>query len=74
MREKGHWEKRIVELGGPDYALTRQKLTDADGTDLATASGRGAGYRCASARSSTLKCNKRIKRDTWGNSSVGARL
>ena len=45
MREKGHWEKRIVELGGPDYALTRQKLTDADGTDLATASGRGAGYR-----------------------------
>lgn len=47
MREKGHWEKRIVELGGPDYSLTRQKLTDADGTDLASASGRGAGYRCA---------------------------
>lgn len=22
IREKGHWEKRIVELGGPNYAAT----------------------------------------------------
>ena len=20
IREKGHWERRIVELGGPDYS------------------------------------------------------
>jgi hypothetical protein len=34
-----------VELGGPDYSLTRQKVTDADGKEIAAASGKGAGYR-----------------------------
>jgi pre-mRNA-splicing factor ISY1 len=29
IREKGHWERRIVELGGPDYAKTAPKITGA---------------------------------------------
>jgi pre-mRNA-splicing factor ISY1 len=45
IREKGHWERRIVELGGPDYSLTRQKVTDSDGKEVSAASGKGAGYR-----------------------------
>ncbi len=28
IREKGHWERRIVELGGPDYAKSAPKVTD----------------------------------------------
>ena len=27
IREKGHWERRIVELGGPDYAKSAPKVT-----------------------------------------------
>ena len=27
IREKGHWEKRIVELGGPDYAKAAPKVS-----------------------------------------------
>lgn len=51
IREKGHWEKRIVELGGPDYALTRAKITDSEGHEvLGGASGKGSGYRCARGR------------------------
>ena len=34
-----------MELGGPDYSLTRQKVTDADGKEVSAASGKGAGYR-----------------------------
>jgi pre-mRNA-splicing factor ISY1 len=45
IREKGHWEKRIVQLGGPDYSLTRQKVTDSDGKEISAASGKGSGYR-----------------------------
>jgi hypothetical protein len=26
IREKGHWERRIVELGGPDYARSAPKV------------------------------------------------
>lgn len=26
IREKGHWEKRIVEMGGPDYAKAAPKV------------------------------------------------
>ena len=26
IREKGHWERRIVELGGPDYAKSAPKV------------------------------------------------
>lgn len=43
IREKGHWERRIVELGGPDYAKTAPRVTDTEGNDLAEG-GRG-GYK-----------------------------
>uniref|UniRef100_A0A8C4VYE0 Pre-mRNA-splicing factor ISY1 homolog n=1 Tax=Gopherus evgoodei TaxID=1825980 RepID=A0A8C4VYE0_9SAUR len=26
LREKGHWEVRIKELGGPDYAVSLKQL------------------------------------------------
>jgi hypothetical protein len=45
IREKGHWERRIVQLGGPDYAKTAPKITDSEGNVLEGASGRGPGYR-----------------------------
>mmetsp|Transcript_4675 Transcript_4675/g.8757 ORF Transcript_4675/g.8757 Transcript_4675/m.8757 type:complete len:274 (-) Transcript_4675:701-1522(-) len=41
IREKGHWETRIVELGGPNYAKSVPK----EGSELEGASGKGAGYR-----------------------------
>lgn len=44
IREKGHWEKRIVQLGGPDYAKV-SKVTDAEGNEMGGATGRGAGYK-----------------------------
>ncbi|KAM2612987.1 hypothetical protein TB2_032880 [Malus domestica] len=31
IREKVHWERRIVELGGPNYAKNAPKMTDLDG-------------------------------------------
>ncbi|WIA21849.1 hypothetical protein OEZ85_004225 [Tetradesmus obliquus] len=43
IREKGHWERRIVELGGPDYAKTAPKITDSEGNEVTDS--RGAGYR-----------------------------
>lgn len=42
MREKGHWERRIVELAGPDYGKIQPKITDDDGTQVP--GGRGS-YR-----------------------------
>jgi pre-mRNA-splicing factor ISY1 len=45
IREKSHWERRIVELGGPDYAKTGPKITDSEGRPVTDVSGRGAGYR-----------------------------
>ena len=45
MREKYHWERRIVELGGPDYARSAPKVTDSQGRVVAESSGRGAGSR-----------------------------
>lgn len=45
IREKGHWEKRIVQLGGPDYAKSAPRITDSEGNVLDGAAGRGAGYR-----------------------------
>lgn len=45
MREKVHWERRIVELGGPDYSKTGPKVTDSQGRTVTDAAGRGAGYR-----------------------------
>ncbi|KAL6191345.1 hypothetical protein ACLB2K_037736 [Fragaria x ananassa] len=47
IREKSHWERRIVELGGPNNAKHAPKMTDLDGNivDVPNPSGRGAGYR-----------------------------
>lgn len=45
IREKGHWERRIVQLGGPDYAKTAPKITDSEGNVVEGASGKGPGYR-----------------------------
>ncbi|XP_062073017.1 uncharacterized protein LOC133777445 [Humulus lupulus] len=47
IREKSHWERRIVELGGPNYAKHSAKMTDLDGNivDVPNPSGRGPGYR-----------------------------
>uniref|UniRef100_A0A7N0TN70 Pre-mRNA-splicing factor ISY1 n=1 Tax=Kalanchoe fedtschenkoi TaxID=63787 RepID=A0A7N0TN70_KALFE len=47
LREKVHWERRIVELGGPNYSRYSAKMTDLDGNiiDVPNPSGRGPGYR-----------------------------
>lgn len=33
IREKGHWERHIVELGGPDYSKIAAAAAAADGQD-----------------------------------------
>lgn len=47
IREKVHWERRIVELGGPNYTKQSPKMTDLEGNivDVPNPSGRGPGYR-----------------------------
>lgn len=47
IREKYHWERRIVELGGPNYTKHAPKMTDLEGNivDVPNPSGRGPGYR-----------------------------
>ncbi|CAM6014797.1 unnamed protein product [Sphagnum compactum] len=45
IREKGHWEVRILELGGPDYAKVGPKVTDSEGKEVDVASGKGMGYK-----------------------------
>ncbi|CAA2955727.1 pre-mRNA-splicing factor ISY1 homolog [Olea europaea subsp. europaea] len=47
IREKMHWERRIVELGGPNYTRHSAKMTDLDGNivDVPNPGGRGPGYR-----------------------------
>jgi len=35
VREKGHWEKRILELGGPNYMKVKTGIVDADGNEMA---------------------------------------
>ncbi|CDP12787.1 unnamed protein product [Coffea canephora] len=47
IREKGHWERRIIELGGPNYIRNSAKMTDLDGNivDVPNPGGRGPGYR-----------------------------
>jgi pre-mRNA-splicing factor ISY1 len=34
LREKGHWEAQIKELGGPDYARTGPKMLDHEGREV----------------------------------------
>ncbi|KAM0842844.1 hypothetical protein ACQ4PT_058099 [Festuca glaucescens] len=49
LRERGHWERRILELGGRDYSRSSNAalMTDLDGNIVAipNPSGRGPGYR-----------------------------
>ncbi|KAI8535912.1 hypothetical protein RHMOL_Rhmol10G0212300 [Rhododendron molle] len=47
IREKVHWERRIIELGGPNYTKQSAKMTDLEGNivDVPNPSGRGPGYR-----------------------------
>lgn len=47
IREKSHWERRIIELGGPNHTKQSAKMTDLDGNivDVPNPSGRGPGYR-----------------------------
>lgn len=42
LREKFHWEKRIAELGGPDYSRSQPQAYDADGVQVQ--GGRGYKY------------------------------
>ncbi|XP_044354745.1 pre-mRNA-splicing factor ISY1 homolog [Triticum aestivum] len=46
LRERSHWERRILELGGRDYSRSAL-MTDLDGNIVAipNPSGRGPGYR-----------------------------
>lgn len=41
IREKRHWERRIVELGGPDYGRSQPQAFDADGAEVQG----GGGYK-----------------------------
>jgi pre-mRNA-splicing factor ISY1 len=34
IREKGHWEARILELGGPNYAKIAPKVVGEDGKEV----------------------------------------
>ncbi|CAI9097649.1 OLC1v1034123C1 [Oldenlandia corymbosa var. corymbosa] len=47
IREKVHWERRIIELGGPNYTVISAKITDLEGNtvDVLNTGGRGPGYR-----------------------------
>lgn len=48
IREKSHWEKRIIELGGPNYMVYSAKMTDLEGNIVDvpnSGGGRGPGYR-----------------------------
>jgi len=44
IREKSHWERRIMELGGPNYRLLA-KSTDSQGDFIGEGSSLGSGYR-----------------------------
>eukprot|EP01132_Coremiostelium_polycephalum_P004976 gene4976-6197_t len=33
VREKGHWERRIVELGGPNHRVSAPKILDSNGNE-----------------------------------------
>lgn len=45
IREKSHWERRIVQMGGPDYARAAPRIADSRGREVAEATGKGPGYR-----------------------------
>lgn len=42
LREKHHWERRIMDLGGPNYVKTGTKVFDDHGSEII---GSGSGYK-----------------------------
>lgn len=58
LRERVHWDKRIVELGGPDYAASAPKSYDADGRELPG----GGGYRCVGDRNIKISNYRNIEK------------
>lgn len=46
IREKGHWERRIVELGGPDYSKSAPKVADSKGQEVAELTGGVGRWAC----------------------------
>jgi len=44
IREKGHWEERILELGGADHKKQGPQVTDAEGRPSTPPAGRGSGH------------------------------
>lgn len=63
MRIKYHWERRIVELGGPDYTKIGPKVTDSRGKSLGRDS-RGVGYRYYGAAKNLPGVKELFERDT----------
>lgn len=45
IREKSHWERRILELGGPNYIAQGRRIADGDGKDSVADEQKGQGYR-----------------------------
>ena len=46
MREKGHWERQILKLGGPNYAAQSGAATGGDeGADAGAGDGNRRGYK-----------------------------
>jgi pre-mRNA-splicing factor ISY1 len=41
IRIKGHWERQIISLGGPNHFLSSSKILDGDGKEVSG----GGGYR-----------------------------
>jgi len=52
MREKGHWERQIKALGGPDYFRTAPKMLNADDAEEVVP---GKGYRYYGAAKKLVK-------------------
>ena len=34
LREKGHWENQIINLGGPNYKKIAPNMVDSDGKEV----------------------------------------
>lgn len=59
IREKGHWERRIVELGGPDYSKAAPKVADSRGREVAEMTGGkhiSGGSACSRTHKDTRAC------------------
>lgn len=57
IREKGHWERRIKELGGPDYSRTAPRSADTKGREVAELTGACALKALACSIMNMLACS-----------------